>query len=220
MAQEIKPRKNAKRSLIERRRLFDLLVEENDVQVEPALYDEAATQVWRKTFSKQVQGPNIEYIAGDCDATQNFAAKKSTSLARWTYMMIARTDLHYLDMIIHLDGNRFNCLYSNLQLQPRGSKNHLKPAKTKALIKKWDELSQARTEPKDERADFIHDVISYHKPDLAGLKQIQEIRNAAESMIKVIIENSPKSADQSAAIRSVRLAMMWANAAIVLKGKI
>jgi hypothetical protein len=66
----------------------------------------------------------------------------------------------------------------------------------------------------------LHDVISYHAPDQAGLDAIQKIRDATEALISTILENAPSSADQNAAVRKAREAMMTANAAIVLKGEV
>jgi len=47
----------------------------------------------------------------------------------------------------------------------------------------------------------------------------QRIRNAAKEFTKVLIANTPPSADQTAAVRKVREAVFTANAAIVLKGQ-
>ena len=64
------------------------------------------------------------------------------------------------------------------------------------------------------------DIVSYHAPDQEGLDNIARIRVSALFFIETIIDCTPKCADQSAAIRKVREAMMTANAAIVLKGAI
>lgn len=66
----------------------------------------------------------------------------------------------------------------------------------------------------------VHDVVSYHAPDEAELSRIANIREGTEDFIKCILANSPSCADQSAAIRLVREAMMTTNAAIVLRGAI
>jgi len=60
---------------------------------------------------------------------------------------------------------------------------------------------------------------SYHKPDDVDITQYQAIRDAAKQFAQVLIENTPPSADQSAAVRKLREAVMTANAAIACKGK-
>jgi hypothetical protein len=66
----------------------------------------------------------------------------------------------------------------------------------------------------------VHDIVSYHAPDQSGLDSIQLIRNASEAMITTILNEAPPCADQTVAVRKVREAMMWANAAIALKGAV
>jgi hypothetical protein len=65
-----------------------------------------------------------------------------------------------------------------------------------------------------------HDIVSYHAPSPEGLEAIQKIRDATENLIRTIAENTPRCADQSAAIRKAREAMMTANAAVVLDGAV
>jgi hypothetical protein len=60
---------------------------------------------------------------------------------------------------------------------------------------------------------------SYHAPTPEQLPKYQAIREAALNLATVIVENSPSSADQTAAIRMVGEAMMTANAAIARGGK-
>jgi len=66
----------------------------------------------------------------------------------------------------------------------------------------------------------LQDVFSYHRPDLTQLECIAAIRTAATDFAAVIIANAPTCADQQAALRHVREALMTANAAVVLRGKI
>jgi hypothetical protein len=68
--------------------------------------------------------------------------------------------------------------------------------------------------------DNYEDVLSYHMPTNEQIGAIQEVREAAAQMVETILRVAPACADASAAIRHVREAMMVANAAIVLKGKI
>lgn len=59
----------------------------------------------------------------------------------------------------------------------------------------------------------------YHKPEGDDPEKYIAIREAGKAFAEVIVGNTPPSADQSAAIRKVREAVMTANAAIACKGK-
>lgn len=52
-------------------------------------------------------------------------------------------------------------------------------------------------------------------PERTSTPEYQNIRNAAHDFSKVILENSPATADQTTAIRYARLAMMWAQESCV-----
>lgn len=61
---------------------------------------------------------------------------------------------------------------------------------------------------------------THHPPE--GPEQIEkykEIREAGKAFAEVLVECTPPSADQSAAIRKVREAVMTANAAIACGGE-
>ena len=60
---------------------------------------------------------------------------------------------------------------------------------------------------------------TYHAPEDGDPERYGAIRVAGKLLAKAIVDNSPPSADQSAAIRKVREAVMTANAAIACKGK-
>jgi hypothetical protein len=64
----------------------------------------------------------------------------------------------------------------------------------------------------------INDIFTYHAPNPNQQIKYQNIRESAKQFAKVIYENTPACADQSAAIRLVREAVMTANASIALKG--
>lgn len=66
--------------------------------------------------------------------------------------------------------------------------------------------------------DNLHDVISYHAPDAEQISRIGMIREATEELASAILVNCPPCADQQAAIRLAREAMMTANAATRGKG--
>lgn len=54
----------------------------------------------------------------------------------------------------------------------------------------------------------------YHAPNREQQKQYETIRAAALHLARVIVANTPASADQTAAIRKLREAVMTANASI------
>lgn len=60
---------------------------------------------------------------------------------------------------------------------------------------------------------------TYHKPSPDQLPKYEAIRDAGLAFAKVLVENTPPSADQTAAVRKVREAVMTANAAIACEGK-
>lgn len=66
--------------------------------------------------------------------------------------------------------------------------------------------------------DKIDDMFTYHPPDGEQVLKYAAIRGAAKAMAQVIYDNTPVSADQSAAIRLLRNAVMTANAAIATRG--
>lgn len=66
----------------------------------------------------------------------------------------------------------------------------------------------------------IEDIFTYHRPEGDQPAKYEAIRNAAKEFARVLVANTPKCADQSAAVRHVREAVMTANAAIALKGSV
>lgn len=66
--------------------------------------------------------------------------------------------------------------------------------------------------------DNINHWFTFHPPEGSQLTQYQRIREAGMILARIIVENTPPSADQTAAIRKVREAVMTANAAIACKG--
>lgn len=65
----------------------------------------------------------------------------------------------------------------------------------------------------------LDNIFSYHAPTPEQLPKYDALRAAAKEFARAIIEKTPASADQSAAIRHVREAVMTANAAIALEEK-
>jgi len=60
---------------------------------------------------------------------------------------------------------------------------------------------------------------TYHAPNMEQQARYQAIRAAAITFAKVIVNHTPESADQTAAIRKIREAVMTANASIALENK-
>jgi hypothetical protein len=60
---------------------------------------------------------------------------------------------------------------------------------------------------------------TYHSPTEDQLPKYLEIRQAGLDFAKVIVRNTPPSADQTAAIRKVREAVMTANQSIACGGQ-
>lgn len=59
---------------------------------------------------------------------------------------------------------------------------------------------------------------TYHAPSEDDRVAYEKLRSSARDFARAIIELTPPSADQTAAIRKVREAVMTANAAIACKG--
>lgn len=67
--------------------------------------------------------------------------------------------------------------------------------------------------------DQIGDLFSYHPPTPDQIPKYEAIRAAAKVFALVLIENTPQSADQTAAIRLLRSCVHTANGAVALKGQ-
>lgn len=65
----------------------------------------------------------------------------------------------------------------------------------------------------------LEDIFSYHQPAGGDAERYNLIRAAALRFAEVILDNTPASPDQTAAIRKLREAVMTANASIALRGK-
>ena len=66
----------------------------------------------------------------------------------------------------------------------------------------------------------LKDIFTYHAPTPDQQVVYEKLRNAAYDFSVALVELTPTSADQSAAIRLLRECVMTANAAIALKGKV
>lgn len=67
-------------------------------------------------------------------------------------------------------------------------------------------------------AEKVQEVFTYHQPKAEDIPRYLEIREAGRALASVIVANTPRCADQQAALRKVREAVMTANAAIALGG--
>lgn len=68
--------------------------------------------------------------------------------------------------------------------------------------------------------DNYEDVFTYHPPKEGQPEKYGRIREAAKSLVAEILCSTPPCADQQAAIRQVREAVMTANASIALEGEV
>jgi hypothetical protein len=66
----------------------------------------------------------------------------------------------------------------------------------------------------------IAKIFTYHPPTDEQKVKYEAIRSKAMELAQVIYDNTPKCADQSAAIRKLREAVHVANAAIALDGMV
>lgn len=64
----------------------------------------------------------------------------------------------------------------------------------------------------------LDNIFTYHPPVGEDLEHYATIRAAGRQLAAAILDHTPNCADQQAAIRKVREAVMTANAAVALKG--
>lgn len=64
----------------------------------------------------------------------------------------------------------------------------------------------------------VHESMIYHAPDEAQKVAHGKIADGAEVFARIILENAPRCADRSVALRKVREARMDANSAIANRG--
>ena len=67
--------------------------------------------------------------------------------------------------------------------------------------------------------DNLDNWFTYHPPTNDQKIRYEAIREAAKAFATVIVENTPPSADQTAAIRKVREATMTANQCLACGGQ-
>ncbi len=62
-------------------------------------------------------------------------------------------------------------------------------------------------------------LFTYHPPEGTDAENFAKISAAAKAFAEVVVASTPRSADQSAAIRKIREARMTANAAIACRDR-
>ena len=67
-------------------------------------------------------------------------------------------------------------------------------------------------------ADLV-ELFTYHSPSGYQPDRYVRVRDAALEFARVVVANTPVSADQTTAIRKLREAVMTANASIALEAK-
>ena len=65
---------------------------------------------------------------------------------------------------------------------------------------------------------WLDEIFSYHAPTPEQIEHYSKIRAKAKELALVIVECTPRCADQSAALRALRETVMTANAAVALGG--
>jgi hypothetical protein len=81
-----------------------------------------------------------------------------------------------------------------------------------------DREKTMRITPVEDDSIIIDNLFIFHS-DPKDLSHIVEIREAAKFFAKAILRHSPRGRDSREAIEHVRLAVMFANAAIALGGR-
>ena len=66
----------------------------------------------------------------------------------------------------------------------------------------------------------LENIFKYHTPSGDDPAHYEAIRAGAKAFAEIVIDHTPKCADQTAAIRKIREATMTANASIALKGAV
>lgn len=74
--------------------------------------------------------------------------------------------------------------------------------------------------PNDALKAKLPNIFSYHSPTGTQPSQYAAIREAALVFATVLVDNTPACADQTAALRLLREAVMTANASIALDGAV
>lgn len=98
----------------------------------------------------------------------------------------------------------------------RGTKTPGRDFAEKAYTEQADGGNQCGRALSDE--EILAELFRYHAPNSETVPKYQAINQAAKNFAEVVLQNCPRGADRSAAIRLIRDARMTANAAISLNG--
>ena len=88
-----------------------------------------------------------------------------------------------------------------------------------ARIALIDRLLRKEEETMPFTPEQLDEIFKYHAPSAVQQAHYEAIRSAARVFARVLVEHTPTCADQTAAVRTLREAVMTANAAIALDGK-
>ena len=66
----------------------------------------------------------------------------------------------------------------------------------------------------------VAEAMTYHAPDEDAQAKHKAIEAGAIAFAEIVFQNTPECADQTAAVRAIREARMWANSAIALGGMV
>lgn len=75
-------------------------------------------------------------------------------------------------------------------------------------------MNDRQTKLTEEQERELENLFTYHKPFGDQPERYERVREYGKQFARVILENTPKGADQSAAVRLLRQATMTANEAI------
>ena len=67
--------------------------------------------------------------------------------------------------------------------------------------------------------ELVRHLFTYHPPKDGEPQKYAAIRSAGLAFAMAVLDNTPKSPDQSVTIRCIREAVMWANSAIANEGR-
>jgi hypothetical protein len=67
--------------------------------------------------------------------------------------------------------------------------------------------------------DAIEDLFTYHAPTPDQIPKYEAIRAGAKAFAKILVANTPQSADQTVAVRKLRECVHVANGSIALRGQ-
>ena len=110
------------------------------------------------------------------------------------------------------------CAYGLVTTDTHGTKSVRHPFELEILMPGSKPVERTTIKPVPGTADWIEDVFTYHAPSPDQVVKYQRVRDAAKDFARTLFANTPRSADQTCAVRKLRECVMTANAAIALDG--